>query len=270
MRVANSDVEITLKSDRSGQMQFSAFFPYLGFTEEIKVDTGKVHESVDASLISTQIKNAKKALTKAKNNSNANEIEKVSNNLTELETQLEQGQSNDDRKFQVLNNLRKEMKAIDEIENDAELPKLVQELKNEFYDLEALIKKVKDLGDDEEMDMAKIEEHTAELKAQIEQAIKAKDKKVIQELIRKIGSLDFALRDALAGVQMDINLLQSLDSDFNSTNWTNANRARDLINRGLQMANNNPSKQALILISLIYLSQHFLKMHINLLPPVHQ
>ncbi len=242
---ANSDVEITLKSDRSGQMQFSAFFPYLGFTEEIKVDTGKVHESVDASLISTQIKNAKKALTKAKNNSNANEIEKVSNNLTELETQLEQGQSNDDRKFQVLNNLRKEMKAIDEIENDAELPKLVQELKNEFYDLEALIKKVKDLGDDEEMDMAKIEEHTAELKAQIEQAIKAKDKKVIQELIRKIGSLDFALRDALAGVQMDINLLQSLDSDFNSTNWTNANRARDLINRGLQMANNNPSKQAL-------------------------
>jgi molecular chaperone DnaK len=242
---ANSDVEITLKGDRSGQIQFSAFFPYLGFTEELVVDRNKVKESKDASEIKIQIQNAKKALDRTKNSNNSSEVEKVKNNLTELEIQLEQGQSSDDRRFQVLNNLRKEMKIIDEIENEAELPKLLQELKNEFYDLEALVKKVKDLGDDEEMDMAKIEEHTAELKAQIEQAIKAKDKKVIQELIRKIGSLDFALRDALAGVQMDINLLQSLDSEFNSTNWTNANRARDLINRGLQMANNNPSKQAL-------------------------
>jgi molecular chaperone DnaK len=56
---------------------------------------------------------------------------------------------------------------------------------------------------------------------------------------------------------MDINLLQNLDSEFNSNNWTNANRARDLINRGLQMINNNPSKQALrqILIQILDLRQ---------------
>lgn len=254
---ANSDVEITLKSDRSGQLQFSAFFPYLGFTEELQVDTSKVKKSVGASLISSQIKNAKKTLSNAKNNNNTNDIERVNRNLTELETQLEQGQSNDDRKFQVLNNLRKEMKAIDEIENEAEWPKLVQALKNEFYDLEALIKKVKELGDDDELDMAKVDTHAAELRVQIEQVIKSKDKRTARDLIRNIGLLDFALRDALAGVQMDINFLQELESDFDSTNWTNASRARELINRGLQMANNNPSKQALrqLVIQILNLRQ---------------
>ena len=245
----NSDVEITLKNDRSGQMQFSAFFPYLGFTEDIKVDTGKVHKILNASTISNQIKNAKSALANAKNETNTNEVEKVSKNLADLETQLEQGQSNDDRKFQVMNNLRKEMRAIDKIENEAEWPKLVVELKNEFYDLEALIVKIKEYGDEGELNMNKVEEYVAELKAKVEETIKSNDKegriKIARELIRNIGSLDFTLRDALAGVQMDIGLLRELDEDFNLVQWTNANRARDLINRGLQMANNNPSKQAL-------------------------
>jgi molecular chaperone DnaK len=254
---ANSDVEITLKSDRSGKMQFLAFFPYLGFTEEIIVDTSKVKTGVDAMQITNQINSAKQALFKAKNNDNVNEIEKVSNNLTDLEAQLEQGKANEDRKFQVLNNLRKEMKLIDGIENEAEWPKIVQELKNEFYELEELLIKIKELDTDEELQISKIEEHTAELKIQVEKAIKTKDIKTTRELIDKIGSLDFSIRDSLAGLQMDINLLQNLDSEFNSNNWTNANRARDLINRGLQMINNNPSKQALrqILIQILDLRQ---------------
>lgn len=254
---ANSDVEITLKSDRSGQMQFSVFFPYLGFTEDIKVDTGKVQKTVDASVISIQINTAKRALSTAKNDVNNGKIENIKRNLEELENQLEQGRSNDDRKFQVLNNLRKEMKLIDEIENEAEWPKIVQELKNEFYDLEELIKKIKEIDSEGELEIAKIEEHTAELKIQVEQAIKTKDKKTTRELIDKIGSLDFAIRDNLAGLQMDVNLLQNLDSEFSSTDWTNTNRARDLINRGLQMVNNNPSKQALrqILVQILDLRQ---------------
>lgn len=242
---ANSDVEITVKVDRSEQMEFSAFFPYLGFTEEIKVDTGKVQKSVKADAIATQISNAKRSLSKLKNNGNSTDIEKVQNNLTELERQLEQGQSNDDRKFQVLSNLRKEMKAIDSIENEAEWPKLVEELKREFYDLEDLIKKVKDLGDDDSVDIVKIEQHVSELKLQIEEAIKTKDKKATRDLISNISSLDFALRDALAGVHMDIKLLKELDEDFSDVNWKNTSKARELINKGLQMASNNPSKQAL-------------------------
>jgi len=244
----NSEVEITLTMNRSGELVFSAFFPYLEFTEEILVDI-KLKESVDALVISKEINNAKKILSKVKNDNNNTEVERIFSSLEELEIQLEQGQSNDDRKFQVMNNLRKELRSIDKIENEAEWPKLVVELKKEFYDLEELIVKIKEYGDEGELNMNKVEEYVAELKAKVEETIKSNDKegriKIARELIRNIGSLDFTLRDALAGVQMDIGLLRELDEDFNLVQWTNANRARDLINRGLQMANNNPSKQAL-------------------------
>ena len=57
--------------------------------------------------------------------------------------------------------------------------------------------------------------------------------------------LDFRLIDEGLGAQMEIGLLQQFNAEFDSHSWRDRNKARMLINQGLQMAANNPSKERL-------------------------
>jgi molecular chaperone DnaK len=237
-----SEVEITIKVDRSEQMHFSAFFPHLDFTEEIKVDTRKVKITWETAALQNEINRAKGLLSAAKNETDENEVKKVLTHLAELEHQLEQGQSNTDRKLQVLENLRKELKIIDRITASAEWPQIEQELKNNFSELEDLVRQINSFDDHRGLDMSRMEHYIAELKVKMNQAIRDKDKKLAGELLQQIDALDFKLRDPFIGVQREISYLKYWDENFSITNWIDAQKARELINRGLQMANGNPVK----------------------------
>ena len=91
--------------------------------------------------------------------------------------------------------------------------------------------------------------------------IKDKDVKVAQELVDNMRQLDFALVDQGLGTQMEIMLLTNFNDEFDTLDWKDRNRARITLDRGLQMAANNPTKEALrpIIIELY-----------RLLPPADQ
>ena len=66
--------------------------------------------------------------------------------------------------------------------------------------------------------------------------IKDKNTKEGKVLIREIGQLDFDLRSAVTGNAMDAVYLQHINETFSSYHWKDANKARQLINQGLQLA----------------------------------
>jgi molecular chaperone DnaK len=223
-----SDLDITIKIDSSQLMKFTAYFPLLNHTEELEIEI-KQTEPPTEELLSKEISKAKRTAQEV----NADD---VSEKLEALEEQLENEKGSADGKMKILDGLRKELLRLDSAEKVAEWPKVEQELKDAFYELEDLIEKIKANSDDDELNMDKVDAHIQEYKRTIEQVIRDKNTKEAKHLISEIGSLDFNLRNAVTGNAMDVQYLKHIDSDFSSYHWKDRNKARQLCNQGLQFA----------------------------------
>jgi len=241
-----SDVDITIKVDRSQLMKFTAYFPLLNHTEELEIVI-KQTEPPTEEFLTNEISKAKRAAKKVRAND-------VSEKLEVLEEQLENEKGSADGKMKIQDALRKELLKLDGAEKSAEWPKVEQELKDAFYELEDLIEKIKSNGVEETLNMNQVDAHIKEYRKKIEHIIKDKNTKDAKELIIDIGQLDFELRNAVTGNAMDVQFLRNLDSDYNSYHWKDRNKARQLINQGLQLATaGNTTAIRPILVQLIAL-----------------
>jgi molecular chaperone DnaK len=165
---------------------------------------------------------------------------------------LENEKGSADGKMKILDGLRKELLKLDGAEKSAEYPKVEEELKEAFYELEDLIEKIKQNADDGNLNISQIESHLEEYRKKVEHIIKEKNIKEAKELTREIGQLDFELRNAVTGNAMDVQFLRHINDTFSSYHWKDANKARQLVNQGLQMATNgNTSGIRNILIQII-------------------
>ncbi len=248
---AGSEVEITLKVDRSEQMTVSIFFPYLNHTEQqtVEIIQGK---SVSKEWLENEIKKARKTAKKLQEEDNSKEVVKIISNINVIAEQLEHKGGADSGKLEVQDNLLKELRALDKLDCETEWPKVEKELKENFYDLEELLDKVKSNDDEGNLKMVTIEAHMEEFKVKIEQIIKEKSIIHAKELIEEIDSLDFNIRDILAGPQMDISMINNINSNFSSTNWKDSTKARTLLNQAIQSINNgNVSNLRPILIQIL-------------------
>jgi molecular chaperone DnaK len=239
-----SDVNITIKVDRSQIMQFSAEFPTIEHTEELKIEI-KQTEPPTEEFLTKEISKAKRIAQKV----NADD---VAEKLDAFEEQLENEKGSADGKMKILDGLRKELLKLDGAEKSAEYPKVEEELKEAFYELEDLIEKIKQNADDGNLNISQIESHLEEYRKKVEHIIKEKNIKEAKELTREIGQLDFELRNAVTGNAMDVQFLRHINDTFSSYHWKDANKARQLVNQGLQMATNgNTSGIRNILIQII-------------------
>lgn len=224
----NSDVDITIKVDSSQLMKFSAYFPLLNHTEELEIEIKQTEPPTEELLI--------KEISKAKRIAQKVNASDVAENLDSLEEQLENEKGSADGKMKILDGLRKELLKLDSAEKTAEWPKVEQELKDAFFELEDLIEKIKNHGDLEDSKINTFEEYIQEYKKTIEQIIRDENIKEAKHLISEIGSLDFKLRSAVTGNAMDVPFLKQIDNEFDTYNWKDRNKARQLINQGLQLA----------------------------------
>ena len=248
---AGSDVEITLKVDRSEQMTVSIFFPYLNHTEQqtVEIIQGK---SVSKEWLENEIKKARKTAKRLQEEDNSKEVVKIISNINGIAEQLEHKGGGDSGKLEVQDNLLKELRALDKLDSETEWPKVEKELKENFYDLEELLNRVKSNGHEGDLKMEAIDAHIEEFRVKIEQIIKEKSVIHAKELIEEIDSLDFNIRDILAGPQMDISMINSINANFSSTKWKDSNKARTLLNQAIQSINNgNVSNLRPILIEIL-------------------
>lgn len=239
-----SDVNITIKVDRSQIMQFIAEFPTIEHTEELKIEIKQTEPPTEEFLT--------KEISKAKRIAQKVNAEDVAEKLDAFEEQLENEKGSADGKMKILDGLRKELLKLDGAEKSAEYPKVEEELKEAFYELEDLIEKIKRNADDGNLNIKQIESHLEEYRKKVEHIVKEKNIKEAKELTREIGQLDFELRNAVTGNAMDVQFLRHINDTFNSYHWKDATKARQLVNQGLQMATNgNTSGIRNILIQII-------------------
>ncbi|SHH18248.1 molecular chaperone DnaK [Flavobacterium micromati] len=238
----NSDVDLMINIDKSQKVSIQAYFPYLDHTAEIDVPTDTV-QSVETNWLSNEIRKAKGSIEELKDEGiNADKVQKIENDITELEKKFDNSKNDVDGKQEVLTNLRKTLKTIDELSETTEWPKFEEELKEEFYRLE---KANKDLGNEK---TTQIVNH---LRNQLEEVIKNQDIKLGKALAEEIHSVFFQM----TLVYQLINFIRQHNQNFGSYHWKDSNRARQLLNEGLQQIGENPTTEDLhpIVIDLINL-----------------
>jgi molecular chaperone DnaK len=238
----NSDVDLMINIDKSQKVSIQAYFPYLDHTAEIVVPTDTV-QTVETKWLSNEIRKAKGSIEELKDEgTHGDKVQKIENDLTELEKKFDNSKNDVDGKQEVLTNLRKTLKTIDDLNETTEWPKLEEELKEEFYRLE---KANKDLGNDRSTQVVN------QLRNQLEEVLKTQDIKLGNALAEEIHSVFFQL----TLVYQLINFIRQHNQNFGSYHWQDNNRARQLLNEGLQQIGENPTTEDLhpIVIDLINL-----------------
>lgn len=238
----NSDVDLTISIDKSQKVSIQAYFPYLDHTSEIEVPTDTV-QSVETSWLSNEIRKAKGSIEELKDEGISNDkVQKIESEINELERKFDNSKNDVDGRQEVLTNLRKTLKNIDELSETTEWPKLEEELKEEFYRLE---KANKDLGNDRSTQVVN------QLRNQLEEVLKSQDIKLGKALAEEIHSVFFQM----TLVYQLINFIRQHNQNFGSYHWKDSNRARQLLNEGLQQIGENPNTDDLhpIVVDLINL-----------------
>lgn len=230
-----SDVDITIKVDRSQIMQFSAYIPVLDHTEELEIDI-KQTEPPTLEQLTEEISSAKETAHKV-------HAHGVTQKLDKLEEQLANNGGSADGKLKILDGLRKELLVLDDEEKRAEWPKVKEELEGTFYELEELVGQVRSKGEGLELNMYRIETHVKEYRRNIDQIVREQNVKQAKNLIMEMASVDFEIRNAVTNNAMDIHLLNDVNQRFGTYNWKDPNKARELINQGMQMATNGRTSE---------------------------
>jgi molecular chaperone DnaK len=236
---ADSDIDLTIRVDKSERMTLSVYFPALDHTEEITVPSNTTQKEIDVNWLASEIDKAQQTLLMLDQEDvyeDKEELAKIGGEIQTLKTHFEQGRGDSDSKKGVLESLKKVLKQVDGVQAASEWPKTEEELKDVFYRLEET---------SEKFDNEKAKELVQQYKKQIPEVIKEKNIKVTQELINSMRSLHFAIVDEGLGAQMEISYLNDFNEDFDTLDWNDRDRARMTLDRGLQLAANNPVKEQL-------------------------
>lgn len=224
---ADSLVDVTLKVDSSEQMRLEVRFLATGFTVEKVLDTSKKHTMEDTNeQISKGFAEAESAMkTLSESGIDVNELQEE---LAAIRTDNE----NTTEKKEVLNHLRELLRKIEKLDAGTEWERVEKELREEFDKLE---KAQDDLGNERSAQLVD------QLRTQTDNAIRSKNVQVGREVLEQVTRLFFELTILF----QCMGFIRYCNERFASLHWKDSSRARQLVNRGMEQINNNPTTEGL-------------------------
>lgn len=216
----NSQLELTIKIDSSRRVSGSVFFKHTDDDVDIEFEqlVNKIPTKQDLEEL---INKGRATLTIDEDElfaSNEEKVKKLISQLDKLQNQLDEGGSDDDVRMQTDSNLRKILKAVYQLEQEGEWPKVAEEIQET---LKILNDVQAQYGNEETKKLV------SDLKSRAETVIAEKETRLGKKLLSDIGSLKFALlrRDP----NFYIAIISQLDRDFEMHEWKNPSQARQLL-----------------------------------------
>ena len=223
----NTPVDVTLKVDSSEQMRLEVHFLATDTTVEKDLDTSRKHTMEETnSEIRKGICEAERGIV---------QLSSYDIDTSDLQSDFEAikaDNENTSEKKEVLSHLRELLRKIERLDSSTEWQRTEAELRDEFDRLE---KAQNDLGNAES---AQIVEH---LRGQVDRAIRSKNVSVAREVLQQVEG-QFV---QLTLVYQCMGFIDNYNKRFNTVRWKDATRARQLINRGLEEMQNQPSVERL-------------------------
>lgn len=223
----DSPVDVTLKVDSSEQMTLEVHFLATDFTVEKVLNTGIKHKIANAN------EDIKKGFAEAE--ASIETLSESGIDVSDLKDELaaiRKDNENTSEKMEVLNHLRVLLRKIEGIDAGTEWQRLEQELRDEFDKLE---KAQNDLGNEKSAHMVE------QLRTQTDNAIRTRNVQVGREVLDQVQSLYFQL----TMIYQCMGLVRYYNEHFMTMRWKDQFRARQLVNRGMEQINNNPTTEGL-------------------------
>lgn len=229
---ANSDIDITVKVDRSQMMTVEVTFPVIGETVEKEIDV-KSRSGVNESELEERLNEAKRKLRnlQSTNGIAEHETSEARTMLSDIDGRFDGEKGTEDGKMHLLADLRRTFLKMEETEKAHEWETLETELREEFDRLE---KANNELGN-------KHDDQVAELRRQTDMAIRKQDVQMGRQVLDEINSVFVAV----TLIYQLVGFIRQHSSNFNQIKWKDASRARQLLNQGQDIINNNPSVESL-------------------------
>ena len=223
----DSNVEITLHVDSSEMMTMEVYFPSVDFTVKKELDLSKRESSEDAiSWVNKELDSAQRSIESLL--SSGVSVEELNK---EFEAVKELALSGNDP-MRTQSNLKELLRKIEELDDSTEWQRVESELREKFDRLE---KAQNDLGNDKSAQLVN------QIRGQVDNVIRVKDAKLGREILDQISSLFVHL----TLVYQCMGLIRDCHNRFSTIRWKDSTRARQLVNRGLEEINNQPSVEKL-------------------------
>ena len=221
---AGSDIELTVKVDRSEQMSFEVYIPQLDHTEEIEVQTRK--ESVTNQYLKDEIEKAHAELRRMKKEgANTAELEA---SLDQVEQDFKDGNENE----KVLKGLRDTLQDAARLDKSGEWERYEKKLNDAL----SMLSK-----DNEKYGNEDTTRQVEEIRRQVNSVKAKKSIPMAKELLDVMHAFNFKL----ATVEYFVAWIFDWDKRFGFINWRNRNQARQLIDRGKSVIMDRPSAERL-------------------------
>lgn len=219
----NSIVEITLHVDSSEMMTMEVYFPSVDFTVKKELDLKRRESPEDAvSWVKKELGSAQRSIESLfLSGIYVEELNKELNAVKELA-------SNGNDPMRAQSDLKKLLRKIEELDDNTEWERVEKELREEFDRLE---KAQNELGSD------KTAQLVSQIRSQVDNVIRVQNAKLGREVLDQINSLFVHL----TLVYQCMALIRDCHNRFGAICWKDSSRARQLINRGLEEMNNQPS-----------------------------
>lgn len=235
-----STFDLTIQLDRNESISGKANFHKLDFQYEFSVD--KAHrisipavykiesEFKDGFRIIREIENAK-VLT------DSSKLIELKSALTGLQEYFEKGKSDDDRRKEVYDKMRDILINLDDLDKGTGWDRREKEIREEFERLE---KANDDLGNEETSN------ELEKLRAKTDEVIRSRNPDLGKDVLAEIANM--FLRITL--IYQLVGRIKRWDKHFDSIEWKNSTKVRQLLNQGLQIISTNPTEEGLLPICI--------------------
>lgn len=238
----NSDIDITIKVDRSQLMTLEANFPIIGesIEREIKIEArSEVDNNKEVRERFNEAKRKQAQLKKAAGISNE-ELESTNMMISDIEGRFEGEIATADGTMHLLASLREAFREMESVEKMHEWDALEAELRSEFARLE---KANNELGN-------RYDAQVTELRDKVDCVITGKNIQSARDTLSDINDVFMAC----TFIYQLMGFIQHHSDNFGAYKWKNATEARKQLYRGVHMiASGNPDVEELreVCISVI-------------------
>lgn len=227
-----SDIDITIKVDSSQMLRLEAFFPVSGETveKEVEIAARSVISAYEVEKLKEAANNKLRAL-KSSPSISSGETAEAEKLISDINNRFDGEKSSEDGRMHLQADIRRAFLKMEEVEKSHEWESLEAEIREEFDRLE---KANDDLGN-------KYDNQVAAVRSQVDLAIRSKDVRQGRAALDEINSLFIAV----TLIYQLIGFIEYNSKNFGSVQWKDANRARQLLQQGKEIAATNPSESAL-------------------------
>lgn len=230
---ANSDIDITIKVDRSQLLRLEATFPVIGETIEKDIEIGQRSVDEQRDELMSRYREAMGKLEGLKTDgiATSNELQEAESLMNDVSSRIDNEKSSDDGMMHLLADLRRAFLAMERVEKNHEWDTINKDLREEF---EKLDKANSELGH-------KYDNEVSALRKQTDEAIRQKDVQYGRKVLNDIRQV-FVI---VTMIYQLIGFVRHYSQTFNMHNWTDSGRARALLNQAMEMVQSDPSVEKL-------------------------